>query len=228
MNKGRNFVARSFSIVPDMKSIPSAVVRVHATTFRPQYSLRTLLWGVSALGALFATMTWVGALWSWAIVLFGLLVAAHVGGNWIGTRLRDEATIDAEHDASRPISLSPSLDATGAGLAARRAIVSETGPTQLQARRSLGWTIPVVCVAGGVLCAAVAAIALASLQGPSVSIWALLLGTASGGVIGGIWGFLGASFWRAASLALDEASRGSRPTSRPGPSTLAAGRRPTA
>jgi len=175
----------------------------------PQFSLLTLLKVMSALGALFGVMASVGALWSWAVVLLTLLVIAHLAAAWLGTRLRDEAAADAqaERERGRQSALTGPMESPRMAdrlAAARR---PDTTPTQLQRRRSLGWTIPVAAVLGAIFCAALAAVGLAKLSHPVVPLSAHLLGAASGAVLGGIWGFLGASFCRTASLALGEASR---------------------
>ncbi len=54
----------------------------------PRFSLRSLFLAVTALGCLFGAMAALGSFWSLVILLFAALVAAHVIGNAVGTRLR--------------------------------------------------------------------------------------------------------------------------------------------
>src|ERR1700731_950167 len=58
----------------------------------PRFTLRGLWIVITALGCLFGVMTAVGALSSAALVFFLALVAAHVMGNSLGTRLRDRSS----------------------------------------------------------------------------------------------------------------------------------------
>ena len=58
----------------------------------PQFRLSTLLWGMAALSALFAAMTWVGPLAAFGLVLLALSIVAHVAGNALGTRLRENGS----------------------------------------------------------------------------------------------------------------------------------------
>ena len=58
----------------------------------PRFSLRTLLVTMTALSLVFAVMSAVGFVWSMAMVLIGCLAGAHVLGNSLGTKLRDEST----------------------------------------------------------------------------------------------------------------------------------------
>ena len=68
---------------------------------RPQFCLRTLLGGVTLCGGLFALMAALGPVWSGVLILSLSLVAAHVIGNSLGSRLRDAAS--REIARARPI-----------------------------------------------------------------------------------------------------------------------------
>ena len=58
----------------------------------PRFTLRTMLVFVTALCGVFALMSSLGMVWSAALGLLLCLASAHVLGNSLGTRLRDEAT----------------------------------------------------------------------------------------------------------------------------------------
>ena len=55
----------------------------------PQFTLRTLLWLVTLLAVLFSLVNVVHPLVLTGLVLLVLLIAAHIAGNVIGTRLRE-------------------------------------------------------------------------------------------------------------------------------------------
>ena len=57
----------------------------------PRFSLRTLWLVMTLLCCLFGLMSIVGAMWSLALALFIGLVAAHVLGNSLGTKLSNRA-----------------------------------------------------------------------------------------------------------------------------------------
>ena len=54
-----------------------------------QFRLKTLLIAVALCSAAFAVMAWIGAFWSMVLLFFVALIAGHVAGNAIGTKLRD-------------------------------------------------------------------------------------------------------------------------------------------
>lgn len=55
-----------------------------------QFRLRTLLIAVALCSAAFALMAWIGAVWSIVLLFFIALIAGHVAGNAIGTKLRGD------------------------------------------------------------------------------------------------------------------------------------------
>jgi hypothetical protein len=184
-------------------------------SFRPQFSLLTLFKGVTALAVLFAVAAWAGPLWSWVLGLAALLVAAHVAGNWLGTRLRDDATDDirrereAARDGSRlagDAAIRPQVDAKERAAAAL---------AHLRQRRSLGRTIHIACAAGSIVSVGLAIGLVLAIDDSRLSLSAVLVAMISAAVIGGILGFLAASFWLAASLAFSEAEGGRKQQSRP-------------
>ena len=57
-----------------------------------QFRLSSLLLAVAVCSGLLATLVTLGTLWSAMVFFVGVLIAAHVAGNVIGTRLREQAS----------------------------------------------------------------------------------------------------------------------------------------
>jgi hypothetical protein len=166
----------------------------------PRFTLRTMLLAVTALGCLFGVMSALGNMWSIAILLFGCLVAGHVIGNSLGTRLRDGAPRQSNRDPSdaRFARLPPSF-ADGGGL---------SRPSRLS-RITL-----VMTFSGAVAGAFLGGTALAAIY-LDAGVPAVALGVASSAVLGGFAGFLASSFfsvtlkaWREALTQSDSVARG--------------------
>ncbi len=74
------------------------------TTLRPpRFSLRTLFLGITAISLVLAVMVSVGVVGTLGLLLFLLLIAAHVAGNSLGTRLRDGGDAPLDTRPSRAI-----------------------------------------------------------------------------------------------------------------------------
>lgn len=137
----------------------------------------TYSWLAVVLGVAGAAIGWLGlAGWIAAAVLIAS-VAMHVAGNAIGTRLRETADRDLSRVQRR------------GGPAAR---LPPPRPSRLEQRESLGRLVPVSAGIGAVCGGITGAIALASLTSSSLA--GATLGGVSSAVIGGLIGFLGASF----------------------------------
>lgn len=158
--------------------------------------LVTYTWLVVIVALVVASIRWFGLAGWMALVVLTASVAMHVAGNAIGTRLRAR---------------------TDEGLAIHRDREDNAVPLQLETWRSgglsrkdrLGPVLPVSAVIGG-LCGGVAgASALAWLVGSSAA--GVILGGASSAVIGGIVGFLGASFVAVVRSAVREAASSAAP-----------------
>jgi len=137
----------------------------------------TYSWLAVVLGVACAAIGWLGVAGWIAAAVLAASVAMHVAGNAIGTRLRD----DADRDLSR----------------ARRDDVARpmlpvARPTRLEQRQSLGRLVPVSAGIGAICGGVMGATALATLA--SCSAAGAVLGGLSSAVIGGLLGFLGASF----------------------------------
>ena len=157
----------------------------------PQFSLRTLFWLIAAFSALFAAMTAVGMVWSLLLLMFVALVVAHVLGNAIGTRLRNEATRRSDQspphgEFARTQAASPIF---------RRA---ETPVTPLRERRPLGQMLFVFVAAGGVIGAMLGRFALTHIQWQPPAVSDVVVGIFSCAVLGAIAGFMASTFFKVA------------------------------
>ena len=138
--------------------------------------LETYSWLAVVLAVACAAINWLGlAGWMAALVLL-VSIAAHVAGNALGTRMR-EAT--DRQLAMRRRRLAPPE-------------VPRTAPTHLERRSQLGRLVPVSAGIGAVCGAAAGTVSLLSFTACSVP--GAVLGGVSSAVIGGLLGFLGASF----------------------------------
>jgi hypothetical protein len=158
--------------------------------------------GVVILCGLFARLEVAGALVLASIVA---LVAAHVLGTFLGTRLRDTSEDvvrwkgrSGSNDADNPVALPQPVTLANLRLPAATSLAGRN----VNSRRN-NWALA-VGAAGGF---AFGAWAINELAGPSVTWPGLALGAVSCGVMGA-WGvLLIASFWAIARQALRNASR---------------------
>jgi uncharacterized protein YcfJ len=140
------------------------------------------------------------------IVCVAVLIGAHVVGNALGTRLRDQAaTRPRETTAASP----PSIDSL------IRPVAAALPVTSLRNKQRLSRTTPVVATVAAVAGAIVGGILLAWFNSPRGTLAGLVVGGLSCGFLGGFVGFLAGSFleifgpaWtEAASLAPDPPRR---------------------
>jgi len=146
----------------------------------------TYAWLAVVLGASCAAIGWLGvAGWIAAAVLVAS-VLMHVAGNAIGTRLRDETDRQLERvpQASRPWLPAPE-------------------PTRLARHIGLGRLVPVSATIGGICGGTAGACGLVMFTSASTA--GAVLGGASSAVIGGLLGFLVASFVEVVRASLREA-----------------------
>ena len=138
--------------------------------------LHTFFWLATALAVAFSAINWLGlAGWLATLIIFGSL-AMHVAGNAIGTRMR-EAT---DRDLSRTQKGTSVID------------VPVQCPSHLERHSRTGWLLPISVSIGGLIGGASGAIALSLMTSSSFA--GTLLGGLSSAVLGGIFGFLIASF----------------------------------
>jgi hypothetical protein len=146
---------------------------------RSQFSMQSLLAGVTVLGLLFAIIRQAGP-WGVLLALLVLaLVSAHVVGNALGTKLRDEVSRELNPDyRRRQLHLRP---ASG-----------EHASRRLHEHTPLGRMIVFISVGGAVVGGILGGLALAVWTRATVPGW--IVGTISSAVLGAFFGFLMGSF----------------------------------
>ena len=160
--------------------------------------LVTYSWLAVVLAVACAAIGWLGiAGWMAAAVLLAS-VAMHVAGNAIGTRLR-EAT---DHDLALRRDVSPVQPTLPA-----------SAPTHLQRHSSLGRLVPVSAGIGAACGGTAGTLALLWLTASSPA--GALLGGGSSAVVGGLLGFLLASFVEIVRTSLRESLAAERASAPP-------------
>jgi fatty acid desaturase len=155
----------------------------------PQFRLRTMLLAVALLSVLLALMTSVGPLAAFGLLLLTLSIIAHVAGNAIGTRLRE--------NGSRPLEAEPVPSES------RRAKTKVPLPrgdfapaTRLSAQHPLGWIVLAAFATGVIVGGSAGGGFLAWLCWERITPVSVACGAAASGALGGFAGFLISSFAR--------------------------------
>jgi hypothetical protein len=143
-------------------------------------------WLAVGIGIALAAISWLGLAGWLAVVVLAASIAMHVAGNAIGTSLRDKADERLERV---PTGGPPPLP--------------QPRPTHLERHTRLGRLMRVSAGIGGVCGGLAGSAALLGLT--SASIPGAVLGGASSAVIGGLFGFLAASFVEIVRTSLREA-----------------------
>ncbi|MBM4021329.1 MAG: hypothetical protein FJ284_03655 [Planctomycetes bacterium] len=146
----------------------------------------TYAWLAVVVGVACAAIGWLGLAGWLALVVLAASVAMHVAGNAIGTRLRDAA--DRRLERASPTAALP---------------LPRHSPTHLERRSSLGRLVPVSAGIGAACGGVAGTTALLGLA--SASIPGAALGGISSAIIGGLFGFLAASFIEIVRTSLREA-----------------------
>ena len=145
----------------------------------PQFRLRTLMLFVAAICVSLALMRVIGAYGSAVLILVLLSIFAHVAGNALGTKLRDQRKQRSSHEAGD----------------ARPLTESDFAPTtRLSRGDSLGITIVVVVCVGAVGGASIGAYLLYQTLGDKATVANMSLGITAFAIIGGFAGFLTSTF----------------------------------
>lgn len=148
----------------------------------------TYSWMAVVIGVACAAIGWLGIAGWIAVAVAVASVAMHVAGNAMGTQLRESADRDLSRFRRRE--------------SAPQAL-PRSRPTRLEQRQSLGRLVPVSAGIGAVCGGVTGAAALAILTSSSVA--GATLGGLSSAVIGGLLGFLGASFIEIIRVSLRDA-----------------------
>jgi hypothetical protein len=160
----------------------------------------TYSWLVVVVAVACAAIGWLGVAGWLAVVVAAATVGMHVAGNAIGTRLRE--TTDQDLSTRR-----------SAGRQTSSAVLPASAPTHLERRSSLGRLVPVSAGIGAACGGVAGTVALCFLTASSPA--GALLGGASSAVVGGLFGFLGASFVEILRTSLRESLAAERASLQP-------------
>jgi len=155
------------------------------------------------VAVLVSVMTAVGTVWAMGLLFFVLLIAAHVIGNAVGTKLRDRAVM-------RPEVAREMRRAAGQG----KSVVMHA-PSRLGEHRRLHWFTLVLTLAGALTAGYFGGVGLAAVY-PDATTAAVWLAHISSGVLGGLAVFIVTAFLSVLRQMLSEAHAGSDPYHPPG------------
>lgn len=165
----------------------------------PQLRLATMLWIVALLCSIFAVMGTAGPYAAFVLILLILAVFAHVSGNALGTRLRE--------NGNRPIS-SDGEKLNRPRFRTRPLNNDDYAPTtQLGRRYALGFVVLIATSVGALLGAAGGGSLLIFLNWQRITIYAIGFAILFCGLLGGFAGFLTSSFLHVLLGAQSEAVR---------------------
>jgi hypothetical protein len=161
-------------------------------------NLVTYSWLAVVLAVACAAIGWLGLAGWLAVAVLLASVGMHVAGNALGTRLRDAT--DRSLAPDRPLGIPPQP-------------LPVVAPTHLERRSSLGRLVPVSAGIGAACGGISGALALLLLARSSPA--GAVVGGASSAVLGGLLGFLGASFVEIVRTSLRESLAAERGVPRP-------------
>jgi hypothetical protein len=163
----------------------------------PQFTLRTLICLITLLAVLFSLVNVVHPLMMAGLVLLTLLIAAHVAGNAIGTRLREigDRPVTKEGQPVPPRRFNPQVDRA-----------SFAPATDLARKISLGLPILIV-TAAGILAGGIAGGLWGYLAAGSGGWLNIAIGAVAFGFLGGFGSFAAFSFAQVLLGAWWQASR---------------------
>ena len=161
----------------------------------PQFGMRQLFLFMLVVALLLVAVKSLDPLLSFTLVLLALSIFAHVAGNAIGTKLRDQRK-----------EIAPPKGTT------RKAEARDFAPaTQLSERKPLGWVMKILTTLGAVVGGTAGGWFLANQAGDKATIANVTLAVLSCGVLGGFFGFWMSSFLQIALTAVWQAHREADP-----------------
>jgi hypothetical protein len=187
-----------FECIRVTDNVPRPADDQDSTLQPPQFTLRALLLWTTAAAVLLAVLMAIGAFWAAALLFLLALVAAHVIGNSLGTRLRDGR--QPRVFVREPRSLATHAQPAPSG--------------RLRERKGLHWINLVFTGAGAIAAGYFGGRALAEIY-PDATAAAIVVAHVSSGVLGGFAGFVVTSFLAVLRQGLSEAHAASdahRPT----------------
>lgn len=158
--------------------------------------LVTYSWLTVVIAVACAAIGWLGLAGWMALVVVLASIAMHVAGNAIGTRMQEAADIERAARPHAANSLPPPP-------------IPTPSPTRLERRETLGRLVPVSAGIGATVGGLTGSMMLALLTRSSLP--GAVLGGASSAVIGGLFGFLVASFVEILRSSLRDAIAAERP-----------------
>jgi hypothetical protein len=178
----------------ELSSYPAKPTEAPPAERPPQFSLRTLLIAMALCSGLFAALSVLPAVWSFAAIWVGLLVGAHVAANAWGKRTFEPGSPRPADSAPQHVTAWP------------RAQHERAHPSSIRLRRqatlerSRYVTTLVAAGIGGLIgCVVLALIHLHQASFAACAVW-----TGASAVISGIAGFVGSGFWQVITRSPDE------------------------
>lgn len=159
--------------------------------------LVTYSWLTVVMAVALSAIGWLGLAGWMATVVVLASIAMHVAGNAIGTRMREAADRDRASRPRHPRPLALPLPSST--------------PTRLERHETLGRLVPVSAGIGATIGGLTGTVMLTFFTRSSVA--GAMLGGASSAVIGGLFGFLAASFVEILRVSLRDALAADHPAS---------------
>lgn len=155
----------------------------------PQFRLRTMLIVVALLCVLLTVMVAMGMFWAMGLLLFLMLIAAHVVGNSLGTQLRD-------HGSRIAVGTQTPEEMASSGLRNRPAASPWQAPQagRMQEKRPTSWLLIGLSAVGAVVSGILGGLLISSLYWEKIGLGAIMIAALASGIMGGMAVFLTGSF----------------------------------
>ncbi len=158
----------------------------------PQFGLKAIL-VTTALAALILT-SWrlQGPIVAASEVLLLLAIFAHVAGNSLGTKLREQTRLQGQANATTQDRLHP---------------IAFAPKTDLALKQRLGWMLPLISCVGGTAGGGIGGNWLIRLNADQIGLGSSILAYTSCAILGGFAGFVAYSFAKVTYQAVSQAHR---------------------
>jgi len=149
-----------------------------------QFRLRTVFWAVTIASVAMAVVVTLSLVISAMFLLIAVLVAAHIGGNWVGTRLRGHAAHELSRD--RPTRIEERSPQTGSAPLPRK-------NGRLVERKGIARLVVLIGIVGAVIGGGMGGLILALYQPGSATLISVAFGSLATAILGAFAAFLVAS-----------------------------------